>query len=242
MRELKNIIFIEKGLEFEIKNKLYTNSIKKIDLNSFIYNMFDSYKKLEKNKIILVEYEDIKSLQEAIIEEKRRLIPAYLKYMVLVSDKEDHNLDNNSKPIEKIPTKDLNKHLEKIFDIYAQTLVLTGNVIDSIEKEIKDMVSEGLEKSRFMDLEKITYLQEVKFYLLNLNHETISCEEDYFKDSIETIVLYFIKNIRNEVDEKTIIDNIINVKFEFWDETRGDINEKIRVDLERLSDNLNCNN
>lgn len=259
MKELKNIIFIEKGLNLEIKNKLYTNTIKKIDLDSFINKMFDSHKNLEKNKIILIEYEDIKSLQETIIGKERRLIPAYLKYMVLVSDKEDHNLDNNSKPIEKISTKNLNNHLEEIFDIYTKTLVLSENIINNIKQKIKNMVMplnediinsmkqktkdgvfEILQYNAFIDIEKITYLQEIRFCLSELNHTTISCDEDCFKGSLETIVLYIIKNIKNGVDDKIIIDNIINVKFEFWDETRLDINEKIRIELEKLSDDLNC--
>lgn len=137
IKELKNIIFIEKGLNLEIKNKLYTNTIKKMDLDSFINKMFNSHKDLEKNKIILVEYEDIKFLQDAIIGDERRLIPAYLKYMVLISDKEDHNLNNNSKKIEKISTKDLNNHLEEIFDIYTKTLVLSENIINNIKQKIK---------------------------------------------------------------------------------------------------------
>lgn len=260
MKELKNIIFIEKGLDFEIKNKLYINTIKKMDLNSFINKMFGSHKDLEKNKIILVEYEDIKSLQEAIIREERRLIPAYLKYMILVSDKEDHNLDNDPKPIEKISTKNLNNHLDEIFDIYAHTLVLSGDIINSIKQKIKNMIMplnediingmkqktkdgvfEILQYNTFIDIENIIYLQEIRFNLAQLNHTTISCDEDCFKGTFETIVLYLVKNIKNGVDDKTIIDNIINVRFELWEETRVDINEKIRIELEKLSDNLNHN-
>ena len=119
---------------------------------------------------------------------------------------------------------------------------LNEDIINGMKQKTKDGVFEILQYNTFIDIENIIYLQEIRFNLAQLNHTTISCDEGCFKGIFETIVLYLIKNIKNGVDDKTIIDNIINVRFELWEETRVDINEKIRIELEKLSDNLNCDN
>lgn len=231
---MKNIIFVEKGkVNYEV-DSLFEKSINTISLEEFVKKVFSVVEKhpdLDLNKVVFVEYEDTNELTESILNKDLEIMKLYLDNIVIVSDSDIQ--DKIAKKVKIIKSECLQKHLDSIFDVYNSVVVLSCDIVKEINKELKNILTEGLNREEpYASVEDLTYLQELRYYIDNIDYVNIS---DYPFEPIDIIITYLIKSILKDESSETIAKNIINHSFEFGDGIWGDINDSLRYDIKEIT-------
>lgn len=234
VRNLENIFFVKKGTVIENPNPLFKNSINTITVKSFKSCIELYLTDLNPNKIVVVEYENVEGLEDVILYAKYLNRFSYLKNMAIITDDKNYieieNLPKFFNSIKKIKLNDLENHFNKLFDIYTEVLVLAGDIAKKINNQIREIISNSLadKEETYILIEKIAYLQEVRYYLteLSLTYDNISNSFD----TADLLASYLVSMIMNGVDEDEIASVIIDEyqSFEFYEGAREDINEGIK--------------
>lgn len=230
---MKNIIFVEKGKANYEVDSLFKNSIKTISLSEFtktIFSYVEKHPDLDLNKVVFVEYEDIDELEESILNKDLEIMKLYLDNILVVSDSDIQ--DKINKKVKIIKSEELQKHLDSIFDVYKGTVVLASDIIEGIDKEIKNILTEGLNREEpYASIEELAYLQELRYYIQNIHYTNIS---SYFYEPVDFIVLYLINNALKDESSESVIQKIVNTSLEFGDCIWEDINDAIQYELEEI--------
>lgn len=211
VRNLENIFFVKKGMVIKKPDSPFAKSIKTIDIDKFKFYVEIDTTYLNINKVVVVEYENIKDLEDILFKSDNKNVSLYLKNMAIVLD-----LDK------------LKDCFTKIFDIYEEALVLAEDIVKKITRKIRKIISDSLtDEESYISIEEITYLQELRYYLneLSLNYDM----SGHF-DGMDFVASYLINQIIKGVDEDEISDTIMTEyqSFEFYDGTWSDINESIK--------------
>lgn len=236
IRNLKNIFFVKKDTTIERPDTIFVNSIKTISLDNFKFLIELDTPNLNSNKIVIVEYENIEDVGKVISNTDNPNISLYLENMAIVLDNEAprSSLSETFKDIRIFKRNELTDHFNKLFDVYTEVLVLAEDISKEITKQIRKIISKSLDEDEpHIDIEKIAYLQEIKYYLNKLNHYNISnCP-----DTTDLIVSYLTNAVIKKIDEKEIADLILNEseEFSFYDSTWSDINEASKDVMAHLS-------
>lgn len=230
---MKNIIFVEKGKANYEVDSLFEKSINTISLEEFVKTIFSYVEKhpdLELNKVVFVEYEDINELTESILNKDLEIMKLYLDNILVVSDSDIQNKFINN--IKIIKSEDLQKHLDSIFDVYKGALVLAEEIVEEIDKEIKNILTEGLNKAQvYVSIEELAYLQELKYYIENIHYTSIS---DDLYEPIDIIVIYLINKTLNDESSESVVRAIVDRSLEFGDHIWEDINDAIQEEIEEV--------
>ena len=240
VRNLENIFFVKKGIVIEKPDSPFVKAIKTIDnLNKFKFCIELDTTRLNPNKIVIVEYEKIEDVEEIIFNSDNPNISLYLKNMAIILDGEASisTLPRSFDSIKKFRLDDLEEHFNKIFDIYTKVLVLADDIAKKITGQIREIITSSLadEEETYVSIEQIAYLQELRYYLieLSLSDDNISCSSD-----IEDLVASYLVDVAIKgIDEDEISNTIIEKyeSFEFYDSTWGDINEDVKDVLVHLN-------
>lgn len=230
-KTLKNIIFIEKEkVNYEV-DILFKNSIKTISLDDFVKTIFSYVGKhpdLDVNKIVFVEYENINALTDTVFNKDLDIMKLYLDNIIIVSDSQGQAIKN----VKIIKSEDLQKHLDSIVDTYNSTMVLLKDIVREIDKEIRKILEEGLNRLEpYASVEELTYLQELSYYIQTISYTNIGT--DHFEPT-DFIISNLIEKVAKDEPSEKIITNIINHSFEFGDGIWGDINEALKYDIEQV--------
>lgn len=230
---MKNIIFVEKeNANYEV-DSLFKNSVKTISLSEFtktIFSYVGKHPDLDLNKVVFVEYEDINELTESILNKDLEIMKLYLDNIVVVSDSDIQNKFINN--IKIIKSEDLQKHLDSIFDVYKGALVLADEIVEEIDKEVKTILTEGLNKAQvYASIEELAYLQELRYYMENIHYTSIS---DDLYEPIDIIVIYLINKTLNDESSESVVRAIVDRSLEFGDHIWEDINDAIQEEIEEV--------
>lgn len=230
---MKNIIFVEKGKANYEVDSLFEKSINTISLEEFVKTIFSYVEKhpdLDINKVIFVEYEDIDKLEESILNKDLEIMKLYLDNILVVSDSDIQ--DKIPKKVKIIKQEDLQKHLDSIFDVYKDVLVLADEIVEEIDKEVKNILTEGLNKEQvYVSIEELVYLQELRYYIENIHYTSIS---DDLYEPIDIIVIYLINKTLNDESSESVIRAIVDRSLEFGDYIWEGINDAIQEEIEEV--------
>lgn len=230
---MKNIIFVEKeNANYEV-DSLFKNSVKTISLSEFtktIFSYVEKHPDLDLNKVVFVEYEDINELEESILNKDLEIMKLYLDNILVVSDFDIQNKFINN--IKIIKSEDLQKHLDSIFDVYKGALVLADEIVEEIDKEIKNILTEGLNKNQvYASIEELAYLQELRYYIENIHYTSISGD---LYEPTDIIVMYLINKTLNDESSESVVRAIVDRSLEFGDHIWEDINDAIQEEIEEV--------
>lgn len=230
---MKNIIFVEKeNANYEV-DSLFKNSVKTISLSEFtktIFSYVEKHPDLELNKVVFVEYEDINELEESILNKDLEIMKLYLDNILVVSDFDIQN--KIPKKVKIIKQEGLQKHLDSIFDVYKGVLVLADEIVEEIDKEIKNILTEGLNKAQvYASIEELAYLQELRYYIETIHHTTMGGD---LYEPIDIIVIYLINKTLNDESSESVVRAIVDRSLEFGDHIWEDINDAIQEEIEEV--------
>lgn len=231
---MKNIIFVEKeNANYEV-DSLFKNSVKTISLDDFIKTIFSYVEKhpdLDLNKVVFVEYEDTNELSESVLNQDLEIMKLYLDNIVVVSDSDIQ--DKIAKKIKVIKSEDLQKHLDSIFDVYKSALVLADEIVEEIDKEIKNILTEGLNKAQvYASIEELAYLQELRYYIETIHHTTMG--GDLYEPLDIIVISGLIKWVLNDESSESVVKKIVDRSLEFGDHIWEDINDAIQEEIEEV--------
>lgn len=230
---MKNIIFVEKeNANYEV-DSLFKNSVKTISLSEFtktIFSYVEKHPDLDLNKVVFVEYEDINELTESILNKDLKIMKLYLDNIIVVSDSDIQNKFINN--IKIIKSEDLQKHLDSIFDVYKGALVLADEIVEEIDKEVKNILTEGLNKEQvYVSIEELAYLQELRYYIETIHHTTMGGD---LYEPIDIIVIYLINKTLNDESSESVVRAIVDRSLEFGDYIWENINDAIQEEIEEV--------
>lgn len=237
VRNLENIFFVKKGTVIEKPDSPFIKAINTIDVDKFKFCIELDTTRLNSNKIVIVEYEKIEDVENIIFNTNNPNTSLYLKNMAIVLDDKTFMSTVPFIPVKKFKLSNLEEHFNKIFDIYTKVLVLADDIAKKITGQIREIITSSLadEEETYVSIEEIAYLQELRYYLieLSLSDDNISCSFD-----IEDLVASYLVNVvMKGIDEDEISSTIIEEygSFEFYDSTWEDINEDIKDVLVHLN-------
>lgn len=230
---MKNIIFVEKeNANYEV-DSLFKNSVKTISLSEFtktIFSYVEKHPDLDLNKVVFVEYEDINELEESILNKDLEIMKLYLDNILVVSDSDIQ--DKIPKKVKIIKQEDRQKHLDSIFDVYKDVLVLADEIVEAIDKEVKNILTEGLNKEQvYVSIEELVYLQELRYYIENIHYTSIS---DDLYEPMDIIVIYLINKALNDESSESVVKAIVDRSLEFGDHIWENINDAIQEEIEEV--------
>ena len=230
---MKNIIFVEKeNATYEV-DSLFKNSVKTISLSEFtktIFSYVEKHPDLDLNKVVFVEYEDINELEESILNKDLEIMKLYLDNILVVSDFDIQ--DKIPKKVKIIKQEGLQKHLDSIFDVYKGVLVLADEIVEGIDKEIKNILTEGLNREQvYVSIEELAYLQELRYYIETIHHTTMGGD---LYEPTDIIVMYLINKTLIENSSQTVIRAIVDRSLEFGDYIWEKINDAIQEEIEQV--------
>lgn len=231
---MKNIIFVEKGKANYEVDSLFEKSVKTISLEEFVKTIFSYVEKhpdLDLNKVVFIEYEDTKELSESILNKDLEIMKLYLDNIVVVSDSDIK--DKIAKKVKIIKSEDLQKHLDSIFDIYKGALVLADEIVEEIDKEVKNILTEGLNKAQvYASIEELAYLQELRYYIETIHHTTMG--GDLYEPLDIIVISGLIKWVLNDESSESVVKKIVDRSLEFGDHIWEDINDAIQEEIEEV--------
>lgn len=231
---MKNIIFIEKEKANYEVDSLFEKSINRISLEGFVKTIFSYVEKhpdLDLNKVVFVEYENINELEESILNKDLEIMKLYLDNILVVSDSDIQ--DKIPKKVKIIKSEDLQKHLDSIFDIYKGVLVLADEIVEEIDKEVKNILTEGLNKAQvYASIEELAYLQELRYYIETINHTTMG--GDLYEPLDIIVISGLIQWVLNDESSESVVKKIVDRSLEFGDHIWEDINDAIQEEIEEV--------
>lgn len=234
VRNLENIFFVKKDTVIKKPDSPFVNSIKTIDINKFEF----CTESLNSNKIVIVEYEKIEDVEGIIFNTDNPNTSLYLKNMAIVLDDETFMSTVPFSPVKKIKSDNLEEHFNKIFDVYTEAVALAGDIAKKITSQIREIITSSLadEEETYVSVEEIAYLQELRYYLIELSL-TDNISGHY--DIADLVASYLVNMVMKGIDEDEISSTIIEEygSFEFYDFTWEDINESIKDVLVHLNKN-----
>lgn len=230
---MKNIIFVEKeNANYEV-DPLFKNSIKTISLSEFtktIFSYVEKHPDLDLNKVVFVEYEDTNELEESILNKDLEIMKLYLDNILVMSDFDIQ--DKIPKKVKIIKQEGLQKHLDSIFDVYKGVVVLADEIVEGIDKEIKNILTEGLNREQvYVSIEELVYLQELRYNIENIHYTSISGD---LYEPMDIIVIYLINKTLNDESSKSVVRAIVDRSLEFRDHIWEDINDAIQEEIEEV--------
>lgn len=231
---MKNIIFVEKeNANYEV-DSLFKNSVNTISLSEFtktIFSYVEKHPDLDLNKVVFVEYEDSNELSESILNQDLEIMKLYLDNIVVVSDSDIQN--KITKKVKIIKSEDLQKHLDSIFDVYKGALVLADEIVEGIDKEVKNILTEGLNKAQvYASIEELAYLQELRYYIETIHHTTMG--GDLYEPLDIIVISGLIKWVLNDESSESVVKKIVDRSLEFGDHIWEDINDAIQEEIEEV--------
>lgn len=231
---MKNIIFVEKGKANYEVDSLFERSINTISLDEFVKTIFSYVEKhpdLDLNKVVFVEYEDTNELSESILNKDLEIMKFYIDNIVVVSDSDIQN--KITKKVKVIKSEDLQKHIDSIFDVYKGTLVLADEIVEGIDKEVKNILTEALNKNQvYASIEELAYLQELRYYIETIHHTTMG--GDLYEPLDIIVISGLIKWVLNDESSESVVKKIVNRSLEFGDHIWEDINDAIQEEIEEV--------
>lgn len=231
---MKNIIFIEKEKANYEVDSLFEKSINRISLEGFVKTIFSYVEKhpdLDLNKVVFVEYEGTNELSESILNQDLEIMKLYLDNIVVVSDSDIQ--DKIAKKVKVIKSEDLQKHLDSIFDIYEGALVLADEIVEGIDKEVKNILTEALNKNQvYASIEELAYLQELRYYIETIHHTTMG--GDLYEPLDIIVISGLIKWVLNDESSESVVKKIVDRSLEFGDHIWEDINDAIQEEIEEV--------
>lgn len=234
VRNLENIFFVKKDTVIKKPDSPFVNSIKTIDINKFEF----CTESLNSNKIVIVEYEKIEDVEGIIFNTDNPNTSLYLKNMAIVLDDETFMSTVPFSPVKKIKSDNLEEHFNKIFDVYTEAVALAGDIAKKITSQIREIITSSLadEEETYVSVEEIAYLQELRYYLIELSL-TDNISGHY--DIADLVASYLVNVVMKGIDEDEISSTIIEEygSFEFYDSTWENINESIKDVLVHLNKN-----
>lgn len=232
VRNLENIFFVKKGTVIEKPDSPFVNSIKTIDINKFEF----CTESLNSNKIVIVEYEKVEDVEEIIFNTNNPNTSLYLKNMAIVLDSETFMSTVPFSPVKKIKSDNLEEHFNKMFDVYTEAVALAGDIAKKITSQIREIITSSLadEEETYVSVEEIAYLQELRYYLIELS---LSDNISGHYDIADLVASYLVNMVMKGIDEDEISSTIIEEysSFEFYDSAWEDINENIKDVLVHLN-------
>ena len=238
VRNLENIFFVKKGTIIEKPDSLFVNSIKTIDnLNKFKFCIEFDTPSLNPNKIVIVEYEKMEDVEKIIFNTDNPNTSLYLKNMAIVLDDETFMSTVPFIPVKKFKLSNLEEHFNKMFDVYTEVVALAGDIAKKITAQIREIITSSLadkEEETYVSIEEIAYLQELRYYLIELS---LSDNISGHYDIADLVASYLVNMVMKGIDEDEISSTIIEEygSFEFYDSTWEDINEDIKDILVHLN-------
>lgn len=232
VRNLENIFFVKKDTVIKKPDSPFVNSIKTIDINKFEF----CTESLNSNKIVIVEYEKMEDVEGIIFNTDNPNTSLYLKNMAIVLDDETFMSTVPFSPVKKIKSDNLEEHFNKIFDVYTEAVALAGDIAKKITSQIREIITSSLadEEETYVSVEEIAYLQELRYYLIELS---LSDNISGHYDIADLVASYLVNMVMKGVDEDEISSTIIEEysSFEFYDSAWEDINENIKDVLVHLN-------
>ena len=232
VRNLENIFFVKKDTVIKKPDSPFVNSIKTIDINKFEF----CTESLNSNKIVIVEYEKIEDVEGIIFNTDNPNTSLYLKNMAIVLDDETFMSTVPFSPVKKIKSDNLEEHFNKIFDVYTEAVALAGDIAKKITAQIREIITSSLadEEETYVSVEEIAYLQELRYYLIELS---LSDNISGHYDIADLVASYLVNMVMKGIDEDEISSTIIEEysSFEFYDSAWEDINENIKDVLVHLN-------
>lgn len=232
VRNLENIFFVKKDTVIKKPDSPFVNSIKTIDINKFEF----CTESLNSNKIVIVEYEKIEDVEGIIFNTDNPNTSLYLKNMAIVLDDETFMSTVPFSPVKKIKPDNLEEHFNKIFDVYTEAVALAGDIAKKITAQIREIITSSLadEEETYVSVEEIAYLQELRYYLIELS---LSDNISGHYDIADLVASYLVNMVMKGIDEDEISSTIIEEysSFEFYDSAWEDINENIKDVLVHLN-------
>lgn len=232
VRNLENIFFVKKDTVIKKPDSPFVNSIKTIDINKFEF----CTESLNSNKIVIVEYEKIEDVEGIIFNTDNPNTSLYLKNMAIVLDDETFMSTVPFSPVKKIKSDNLEEHFNKIFDVYTEAVALAGDIAKKITAQIREIITSSLadEEETYVSVEEIAYLQELRYYLIELS---LSDNISGHYDIADLVASYLVNMVMKGIDEDEISSTIIEEYslFEFYDSAWEDINENIKDVLVHLN-------
>lgn len=232
VRNLENIFFVKKDTVIKKPDSPFVNSIKTIDINKFEF----CTESLNSNKIVIVEYEKIEDVEGIIFNTDNPNTSLYLKNMAIVLDDETFMSTVPFSPVKKIKSDNLEEHFNKMFDVYTEAVALAGDIAKKITSQIREIITSSLadEEETYVSIEEIAYLQELRYYLIELS---LSDNISGHYDIADLVASYLVNMVMKGIDEDEISNTIIEEygSFEFYDSAWEDINEDIKDVLVHLS-------
>ena len=232
VRNLENIFFVKKDTVIKKPDSPFVNSIKTIDINKFEF----CTESLNSNKIVIVEYEKMEDVEEIIFNTNNPNTSLYLNNMAIVLDSETFMSTVPFSPVKKIKSDNLEEHFNKIFDVYTEAVALAGDIAKKITAQIREIITSSLadEEETYVSVEEIAYLQELRYYLIELS---LSDNISGHYDIADLVASYLVNMVMKGIDEDEISSTIIEEysSFEFYDSAWEDINENIKDVLVHLN-------
>lgn len=232
VRNLENIFFVKKDTVIKKPDSPFVNSIKTIDINKFEF----CTESLNSNKIVIVEYEKMEDVEGIIFNTDNPNTSLYLKNMAIVLDDETFMSTVPFSPVKKIKSDNLEEHFNKIFDVYTEAVALAGDIAKKITSQIREIITSSLadEEETYVSVEEIAYLQELRYYLIELSL-TDNISGHY--DIADLVASYLVNMVMKGIDEDEISSTIIEEysSFEFYDSAWEDINDNIKDVLVHLN-------
>lgn len=232
VRNLENIFFVKKDTVIKKPDSPFVNSIKTIDINKFEF----CTESLNSNKIVIVEYEKMEDVEKIIFNTDNPNTSLYLKSMAIVLDDETFMSTVPFIPVKKFKLSNLEEHFSKIFDVYTEAVALAGDIAKKITSQIREIITSSLadEEETYVSVEEIAYLQELRYYLIELS---LSDNISGHYDIADLVASYLVNMVMKGIDEDEISSTIIEEysSFEFYDSAWEDINENIKDVLVHLN-------
>ena len=156
--------------------------------------------------------------------------------MAIVLDDETFMSTVPFSPVKKIKSDNLEEHFNKIFDVYTEAVALAGDIAKKITSQIREIITSSLadEEETYVSVEEIAYLQELRYYLIELS---LSDNISGHYDIADLVASYLVNMVMKGIDEDEISSTIMEEysSFEFYDSAWEDINENIKDVLVHLN-------
>ena len=232
VRNLENIFFVKKGTIIKKPDSPFIKAINTIDINKFEF----CTESLNSNKIVIVEYEKMEDVEKIIFNTDNPNTSLYLKSMAIVLDDKTFMSTVPFIPVKKFKLSNLEEHFNKMFDVYTEAVALAGDIAKKITSQIREIITNSLadEEETYVSVEEIAYLQELRYYLIELS---LSDNISGHYDIADLVASYLVNMVMKGIDEDEISNTIIEEYglFEFYDSTWEDINEDIKDVLVHLN-------